>query len=542
MWQKESKHKNSLYTNLCAANGFGKESDEMYKEVRSEINVHKKVKFHYTKCNKMALKKQKSAKVYFENGEWELAILVYNESLCFAENGTKYLGISYANRSACFYNLKMYDKCLVDIELATQNNYPKHLIPALEKRKMNCLEHIVNGWKLDESRLNLNYTRDEKFPDLANTVKIEKIADKDDPTVVAKQKIDVGEIVAVDKAFCKTLFAIYGWKCNICLKSNLNLMPCQRCTVTMICRDCKDNNLHKYECGIKTSLYSNSNNYLMQELRTFFTAMDLFANVDEMMTFVEQSVNTDPLEIPTALDDNRSKYRAFLQQTAFEPDTKDKKFIQTVCCVYKILLEIPKISLMFSTKKHRRFMMHLIGHHVQVNLHQSYVFKEDFVNENGDKDHRILYSQVGVLLRYFNHRCSPNVYAIDCDGDTYYCALRPIQPGQELFISYYCFHWDLPPEWPHKFSKHNCKCERCEWRKPTTDELIQIADDPDFDIVNDSNIESEIKSIDKAKFDILMESCIRLLKKYDRILWCKQLAVVITVYAALLTANIRGLV
>lgn len=344
MWQRESKHKNSLYINLCAANNFGKELDKLYKEVRSEINVNRKIKSHYTKCDKISMKKQKMARVYFEDGDWKSAIQMYNESLCFAENGSKYLGISIANRSACFYNLKMYDNCLVDIELATKNNYPKHLIPELEKRKTKCLKLMANGWKSNENHLQLNYTSDDKFPDLSNAIKIDKRADKNYPVVVATKNIDVGQIVAIDKAFCKTLFAIYGWKCTICLKSNTNLLPCKKCTTAMYCHDCKDNNLHQYECGMKTSLYSSSNNYLMQELRTFFTAMDLFANADEMMTFVEQSINSDPLEIPDALNDNHSKYRAFLKQAMNVPDTKDKEFFQTVLCVYKILLEIPQVS------------------------------------------------------------------------------------------------------------------------------------------------------------------------------------------------------
>lgn len=188
--------------------------------------------------------------------------------------------------------------------------------------------------------------------------------------------------------------------------------------------------------------------------------------------------------------------------------------------------------------------MHLIGHHVRVNLHQAFVFGKSVEKENGEREKRIFYSQIGVMLQYFDHCCSPNVYAIDHDGDTYYYAVRPIKTGDELTISYYCFHWDpvLALEWYRKFSKFKCNCERCKFQKPTADEVNEFKTNPHYGIVYGSNIQSEIEQIDKVKYDTLMESCIILLKKFDRILWCYPLSVVITVYITLLTANLRGIV
>lgn len=342
MWQKESKGKNGLYINLCAVNGFG-QLDKIYKDVRSEINTHKKMHTLCQKNNHTSQQKRKCAKLHFEERDWETAIELYNESLCFAENGSSNLALAYANRSACFFNMHMYNECLIDIDLAIENNYPKNLHGNLMARKDACIKNIANGLQVKRRELTLDFPADEKFPGISKAIAIAKDSNSK-LMVVAKQNIDVGQTIAIDKGFVKTLFTIYGWKCNICLKSNTNLVPCKKCTITMFCHECERNNLHQYECGMKTSVYSNYNNYLMQELRTFFVALNMFTSADEMMNFVEQSISTDRSEMPESLQDDRSKYRAFLKMAYNTSETKDAQFAPIVFCVYKILLEIPKVN------------------------------------------------------------------------------------------------------------------------------------------------------------------------------------------------------
>lgn len=276
LWQKESKHKNALYTNICVSNGCGKQLNEIYHEVRAEINAHKQMKILYAKSNAVAKEKRKLGIKCFHNRDWNDAIDWFNESLCFAENGSKSVATAYAHRSACFFNLKWYEKCLADIELAKDHNY--HLMDDLAKRKESCLAHIAqrnqNG-RSDNLQLQSHLNEHGYFAGASDIIEL-KIQNGGRYAIEAKRDIDVGEIVAVDKAFTKTLYTIYGWKCNICLKSNTNLVPCKRCTTAMFCRECEKNDLHKYECRIKTSEYSSYNNYLMLELPTFFVNFNEF--------------------------------------------------------------------------------------------------------------------------------------------------------------------------------------------------------------------------------------------------------------------------
>lgn len=346
MWQKESKHKNALYVNICAANGSRNRLNEIYNDVRGEINANKEMKQYSMKCDKMSKTIRQSGNEYFHNRNWNDAIENFNESLCFATIGSPNMGFAYANRSACFFNLKLFDKCLVDIELAKRNNYPKHLFPELEKRKDSCLKHISEQQStINNDAIQLNCSEDEHFHGMSSAIKMHTQSGAH--SMIAKQDIQVGEVVAFDKAFTKTLYTIYGWKCNICLKSNTNLVPCKKCTTAMFCHECEDNNLHKYECGLKTSVYSIYNNFLMLELRTFFVALNLFASADEMMMFVEQSLANG---MPVSVTDDRSKYRAFLNLINNITDS-DEQFPSIVFCVYKILLDIPKVCVFVSTSK-----------------------------------------------------------------------------------------------------------------------------------------------------------------------------------------------
>lgn len=61
---------------------------------------------------------------YFKNRSWTEAMELYTQSLCYAQPGTQNVGLAFANRSSCFFEMKMYDKCLRDIELAEKANYP----------------------------------------------------------------------------------------------------------------------------------------------------------------------------------------------------------------------------------------------------------------------------------------------------------------------------------------------------------------------------------------------------------------------------------
>lgn len=198
---------------------------------------------------------------------------------------------------------------------------------------------------------------------------------------------------------------------------------------------------------------------------------------------------------------------------------------------------------MFKSKKHRRFLMHLVGHHIQINLRQSYTALKDIEDENGNNFQRKLYSQVGVMLGYFKHSCAPNVYPIDFNGDTIYTTIRPIQAGQQLFLSNVDFHWNDATEYYYRWREIDCKCEKIyKMQYPSSAEIKTLLEDSDFVFIKASEIRSEIEEIDRERFDALKEKCLKLLNKYGNMVWCSQLNDTIKIYTWLLKAEINGAV
>ncbi len=65
------------------------------------------------------------------------AMYLYNESICFAQS-SKNLSLGYANRSSCFFAMGMYNRCLLDIQLARDAGYPERLMLKLQNREEIC--------------------------------------------------------------------------------------------------------------------------------------------------------------------------------------------------------------------------------------------------------------------------------------------------------------------------------------------------------------------------------------------------------------------
>lgn len=91
-----------------------------HEDIERYINVKKDLQ-SWAKDNETACNDREIGKTYFLKQMYRTAIDFYNKSLCFAELNSQNISLIYSDRSACFFNMKMYDKCLVDIELALQN-------------------------------------------------------------------------------------------------------------------------------------------------------------------------------------------------------------------------------------------------------------------------------------------------------------------------------------------------------------------------------------------------------------------------------------
>jgi SET and MYND domain-containing protein 4 len=133
------------------------------------------------------------------------AILKYNESLCFADPSSDNLGHAFANRSAVYFEMKLYEKCLKNIELAKQNHYPEKSFEVLDKRGEKCKElmktsreKILDPWNF----FKLSYPANEKLPFIADCLEVKK-SEKYGRHVITNRPLKVGDIIVVEKPFCR---------------------------------------------------------------------------------------------------------------------------------------------------------------------------------------------------------------------------------------------------------------------------------------------------------------------------------------------------
>lgn len=170
------------------------------------------------------------------------ALLKYNESLCYSPIDNESLGHAYANKSAIYIEMKLYEKCLTNIEMAKKNHYPEKSFEVLDKRQEKCLEMLkVSKEKLSDpwTIFKLSYPPNKNVPFVADCLEVES-NEKYGRYVIANRQLKVGDILAIEKPFCSVLMEestfhetsepnIYQ-RCSNCLKENaLDLIPCMKC-------------------------------------------------------------------------------------------------------------------------------------------------------------------------------------------------------------------------------------------------------------------------------------------------------------------------
>lgn len=488
LWQKESENSNALFVDISKVNE-GLENDPMYFAKRMVLTTN--VKSIPGKNNDESLKKRQEGNEMFVNHKWEDALERYNESLCFAEPGSQVISLAYANRSAVFFRLNQFDRCLKDIELAKKAGYPDHMRPKLEQREMDCLKCIDDGAQCDTQPMKLSFEPDVQFPCLANVLQVEKDTNGK-CKVVAKEDIDVGQAIMLENSFISYLFDRFASKCNICLRAHVNLIPCNKCTIAMFCSaQCQQSPLHTYECGMKICDNDLMNNVVKKDLRVLFLVMNMFQSADELMKFVEETIKSEPDDLPLTLADEKSKYRVFLKQPLNVFSVNDLTL--TIHITYNAVMKIPDISNKLQTMNHKRFLMHLMAFHMLMKFER----KDD--------------AQIDLITKYFNNSSVPNMLSVRGNGKQAGIVIRPIKRGDEVLNSNAPYSYDIrniPWQFAASAARQN-----------------QIEHDADYEYLT-NNIAFTAKS-DSQK---IIDKCVAVLKKYGDVGCCNQLATVILIY------------
>lgn len=436
---------------------------EKFKDLPSSSLEYKNSTF---KSDEFATKLRNEGEDCFENGDWFEAMKLYNLSLRFAEIDSESVALVYGNRALCFLQLKMYDKCLADIDLAKNAKYPQYSMSKLENKRTECVEQMTAGDQFEEFIPKLDFDADENYPGMANVLEI-KYNQHFGRHVIAKCDIDVGKIVLLEDAFisqeCSLPEQSILMICEYCQKSLMNFIACDTCTYALFCStNCKQNDkYHKSVCEYKElNLIGNIKN----DLQAVYFAVDTFPNVDDLIEFLEDVVKDASTKIPQSLNDAKSKYRAFLQLNKLALSEKDRmeKLLIGAYMVYLNLMARDSIKSKFNTEKKRNFLMHLVLHHRCV------IVSSNLTLVDGT------FKPVANIFSYFNHSCAPNLLTINSPeyGNRLICVtVRPIKKGEQLYVNYIDTQTRCSDKYLqnierrcflHSIFGFECECENCE--------------------------------------------------------------------------------
>lgn len=529
LWQKELHRDDEIYVDLLGSPSI----DSIFKEYKSSI----------TPTSDLLAEGENSALLYREQGnqhfaekKWFTAMMFYNKSICCVEEGSELMGLAYANRSSCFFHLKMYAKCLVDIENAKRNNYPLDKMDKLDARKATCLSKLET--EIDQSEVfepKLDYVPNEMFPCLADVLQIENIR-KYGRHIVAKADIEVGKTVMVDECFFAESITQKYARCAKCMRLGENLKPCNNCSFTMHCPRCEGNNFHAIECTINPSYMGTTQffSFRMVIIRSILLAMNSFDDADELIAVVEEMLSSDEVKAPESLCDSQSKYRAFFKLLPKPKHQVDEHLPQKIYFIHRLLGDAPNVAKFFHSKTHQRFLLHLIGHHVltianfiQNDKSLQIPFGVDF---EVFSDHRM-----SIAASYFNHSCIPNAQVKPQNGVMTCVVLRPVRKGEQLCIAYDDMVLLKPKlerqeELQSKF-KFQCKCDRCE--RPEVESSCLKSDrvilsDPDYWSLIQMDPMEAIKGQYFQNILSVKANTMRLLKKYGNAVWSDELIRIIS--------------
>lgn len=201
---------------------------------------------NHSKSNEEADKYRIEGNKLYSDRNFFDALTKYNESLCHAVTGSESVGLAYANRSAVFFEMKLYEKCKNNIEMAKLNGYPRDNYYILDKRLEKCIENQINSDAEVKTQLEnpfefvkLSYKENSQLPFVVDCLKLMQ-NEKYGRYIIATQDLKVGDILAIEDPYFKVLKSDARYdscrennkfqRCSVCLQDNsLDLIPCLGC-------------------------------------------------------------------------------------------------------------------------------------------------------------------------------------------------------------------------------------------------------------------------------------------------------------------------
>lgn len=365
LWKKEQNGDKLLYVDLfnsLDSSYFSK----LDKQLEALETKHSNI---LEKCNVKSSAFMHEAIQFYQESAHYRAIEAYTSALRFAEIGTESIPMAFMSRADCFYQLKLIDQALIDVELAIESGCTENELPQLKKLQdiyMQKKMSIEPNQSFEEPMRKLDFEADKHFPCLANVLAI-RSNNQFGRHIAAKCDIDVGQNVLMEESFASVNRSI-DHVCYTCLAESINFIPCPKCTDVVFCNQkCMESNeVHKLDCQ---TMFHRMPHKVQFIIRTILMAVTAFPDIDSLMAFVEDSISDD--DLPDSVSDSQSKYRLYLK---LKRSVLNENAILDVCDLFKLSMTVSTIREMFNTKRKQRFLVHLLLHHLAVNVNNGYFY------------------------------------------------------------------------------------------------------------------------------------------------------------------------
>lgn len=366
------------------------------------------------------------AKAYYT-----LAIEWMNKSICYARLDSNSANISYVHRSECFYQLKAYAACVKDIEMVKNDPSIDFMLADLYQRERTCNSMLGRqrnqNIQQNDIIFNINYNDQLEFTTDASTLR-------------PNRGIEVGETVCVDEPFCAVLVDQVFARCATCFRSELNLIPCGRCTKAMFCSvHCQAVGIHEKCCTVIWPSKPTGNQMLV--LCTLLIVFELFPSLEHLINTIETFNSGTNLE-PIRCNRMTMKYRQFFE-ACHRTEYTCNDFVRSIVNSLPIFYAIVKhrvLGRQFKSNKSQRFLIHLIAHHwqfIEKNLHTTLHAPSNEIKLKSALVRTHPYAKAVCLTKLaLKHSCVPNVQPINVGTNVIYKAIRPINTDEHLTISY----------------------------------------------------------------------------------------------------------
>lgn len=415
---------------------------------------------------------------YMQEGELYEALLRYNKSLCFAEPSTKTVGLIYANRAEVFFKLKLYEKCLNNIQLAREECCPPGKLEFLDELQEKCLnriddvpsDEVEDPWEF----FKLSYPANEKLPHVIDCLEV-KCDKKYGRYIISNQNLNVGDIIAIEKPLINILKVdpdddeypstnVYQY-CANCLEDNLmDLIPCQECTTTLFCSttcyEAANKSFHQYECNI-LHLLNETGNWRMT-FRCFFNALSICnGSIDELEQLMAES---DSLS-PTVFNFDFSNPK--------NPDNAKNQLLCLMALTRKVTVSLrnfsdifqhhPKLIELWST--HKEFINKFLKRLMQIEILNFHGIKGRALDQSNP--YRSCVGDGGyAFCSLLNHSCCSNLMRIVVENRMVLIVERPIKKGDQLFDCYIgdSFYFKKKNSRREELLDYQfvCDCDACE--------------------------------------------------------------------------------